>query len=295
MPELPEVETVRRGLAPALVGRRIRRAEARRGDLRWPLPPDFARRLEGRSVTALERRGKYLLASLSGDLTLLSHLGMSGRFLVFDGDGSTVPGRFARAVGGDGVDGPHDHVVLETCDEGGGRAARIVFRDPRRFGVMDLVATSRRGEHRLLRDLGPEPLGESFSVEWLVARARGRRAPVKNLLLDQRTVAGVGNIYASEALHRAGISPRRAAGRIASKRLSGLVAAVREVLAEAIEAGGSSLRDFRGATGDLGYFQHGFAVYDREGEPCPRADCAGVVRRRVMAGRSTFWCPACQR
>ena len=296
MPELPEVETVRRGLAPCVVNRRILRAEARRRDLRWRLPADFTGRLEGKTITALERRAKYLLWKLSGRETLLSHLGMSGRFLTAtDGtlrqSGRFVHGERSPAVG----DGPHDHVVLLLDGGADGVETRIVFRDPRRFGAMDIASTRDLGAHPWLSVLGPEPLGDDFTADWLVHRFRGRRAPVKNLILDQGIIAGIGNIYASEALHRAGIAPRRAAGRISARRLLNLCSAIREVLHEAIEAGGSSLRDFQHADGDLGYFQHSFAVYGRMGEACPRPGCVGVIKVAQLSGRSTFWCPNCQR
>lgn len=283
MPELPEVETVRRGLEPAMAGRRILSAEARRPDLRRPLPGRFAERLAGARVEALRRRSKYLLAELSTGETLLVHLGMSGRLLA---SGAAL-GAFHHARA---APQRHDHVILEL--EGG---LRITFNDPRRFGAMDLWPTAEIAAHPLLAGLGPEPFGEDFHEDYLIARLRGRRAPVKAMLLDQRVVAGLGNIYACEVLHRAGLAPWRAAGRIAPARVASLVAAIRAVLAEAIEAGGSSLRDFRHADGELGYFQHAFRVYDREGAPCPAPGCGGTVRRRVQAGRSTFHCPRCQR
>jgi formamidopyrimidine-DNA glycosylase len=283
MPELPEVETVRRGLEPVLAGQVIARAVANRPDLRWPLPERLAERLGGRRVEALRRRSKYLLADLSSGETLLVHLGMSGRMLVS-----------GQALGVFHHDHPapgkHDHVVLET--EAG---ARITFNDARRFGAMDLMPTEAADAHWLLRDLGPEPLGNGFHEGYLAERFRGKAAPVKAALLDQRIVAGLGNIYVAEALHRAGISPHRAAGRIGAARLARLAAAVREVLAEAIEAGGSSLRDHRQTSGELGYFQHAFRAYDRAGQPCPTPGCPGTIRRSVQSGRSSYHCPACQR
>ena len=283
MPELPEVETVRRGIAPVMEGRVIRRAEARRPDLRWPLPERLAERLAGARVERLRRRSKYLLADLSTGETLLIHLGMSGRILV---SGRTL-GEFHHQHP---APQKHDHVVIEM--EGG---ARITFNDARRFGAMDLMPTAAAGEHWLIRDLGPEPFGNDFHEEYLVARLHGRAMPVKAALLDQRIVAGLGNIYACEILHRAGIDPRRKAGRIAAARVAQLVPLVRQVLSEAIEAGGSSLRDYRQSDGELGYFQHVFRVYDREGRPCPTPGCGGTVARIVQSGRSTFWCPSCQR
>ena len=288
MPELPEVETVRRGLAPVMEGRRLVRVIQRRPDLRWPLPERFAERLTGRRVLRLGRRSKYLLADLDGDETLLMHLGMSGRMLIQAPAGATaLVGAFVHDAGGDGA---HDHVVFEI--EGG---ARVVFNDARRFGAMDLWPTAEIAGHRLLASLGPEPLGDSFSGAYLAERLAGRATSVKAALLDQRIVAGLGNIYVCEALHRAGIAPRRRAGSIGRARIEGLAAAIRETLAEAIEAGGSSLRDYRRADGELGYFQHAWRVYGREGEPCRRDGCRGTIRRAAQTGRSSFWCPACQR
>ncbi len=296
MPELPEVETVRRGLEPLAADRRVHCAEIRRPDLRWPLPKDLAARLEGKRILSLGRRAKFLLWRLDSGDTLISHLGMSGRFLALAGDRVRQPGRCALgARAPDPSAGPHDHVILDLAGDSGELETRIVYRDPRRFGAMDLARTERLDAHPWLVGLGPEPLGNAFSADWLAERFRGRRAPVKNLLLDQRTVAGIGNIYASEALHRAGIAPRRAAGRIGAERVVRLCAAVREVLREAIEAGGSSLRDFRHADGDLGYFQHRFAVYGRDGEACPTVGCEGRIRTVRQSGRSSFWCPRCQR
>ena len=287
MPELPEVETTRRGLVPVLEGHRIAQAVAHRHDLRWPLPRNFATRLTGRQIEKLERRGKYLLAALDDDVTLIAHLGMTGRFLV------TRPGHLTNQpeIGS----GPHDHVVLEMEDAEGQPGMRVVFRDPRRFGIMDLVPTRRRDAHPLLRNLGPEPLAPMFDAAWLQTHLAGRKGPIKNLLLDQSLVVGIGNIYASEALHRARISPRRAGGRIAAARLDTLVDSIRSVLLDAIAAGGSTLRDFHGTEGEIGYFQHSFAVYGRDGQTCLRAGCEGTIRKGVQAGRSTYACPACQR
>jgi formamidopyrimidine-DNA glycosylase len=291
MPELPEVETVRRGLAPVMEGHLIARAEVRRPDLRWPFPPDMAARLTGQRVAQLRRRSKYLLADLSSGETLIVHLGMSGRMLVSapreDTAAVAVPGAFAL---GKPPASAHDHVVLEL--ESG---ARVIFNDARRFGMMDLVATDVADGHRLLAGLGPEPLGNAFSEAYLVDRLRGRNTPIKAALLDQRVVAGLGNIYVSEALHRAGIAPVRKAGRIAAVRVGRLVPAIRAVLAEAIEAGGSSLRDHRQTSGELGYFQHAFRVYGREGAACMTSGCGGSIRRTVQSGRSSFHCPQCQR
>lgn len=283
MPELPEVETVRRGLAPVVEGQRIRAVQMNRPDLRWPMPVDLPVRLAGATVRAMGRRSKYLLGDLDTGETLIVHLGMSGRMLV-SGD---PLGRFVH-------DHPpaekHDHVVIDF--ESG---TRVTFNDPRRFGMIDIVATPALPDHPLLRHLGPEPTGNAFSGAHLAERFRGKRTPVKAALLDQRIVAGLGNIYVCEALFRAGISPKRLAGRIGAARLDTLAAHVRDVIAEAIEAGGSSLRDFRQADGELGYFQHNFAVYDREGAPCPRPECSGDIRRIVQSGRSSFYCCQCQR
>ena len=283
MPELPEVETVRRGLAPVLEGAVISRAEVNRPDLRWPLPDRMADRLTGRRVLALRRRSKYILADLDSGETLLIHLGMSGRMLI----SGVLLGQFHH-------DHPapqkHDHVVLHM-DSG----ARITFNDARRFGAMDLMPTETAEAHPLLAGLGPEPFGNDFNEPYLAARLRGRRTPIKAALLDQRIVAGLGNIYVAETLYRARISPLRLAGEVKPKAVRTLVPTIREVLAEAIEAGGSSLRDFRRANGELGYFSKHFQVYDREGQPCETPGCTGTVARTVQSGRSSFWCPGCQR
>ncbi|MDA0962750.1 MAG: bifunctional DNA-formamidopyrimidine glycosylase/DNA-(apurinic or apyrimidinic site) lyase [Proteobacteria bacterium] len=283
MPELPEVETVRRGLAPVMEGRVIAAAQVNRPDLRWPFPPRMAERLTGARVERLRRRSKYILADLSTGETLLIHLGMSGRMLV-SGDPLGV------FVHDHPAPEKHDHVVLQM--EGG---ARITFNDPRRFGAMDLIATDGAEAHKLLAVLGPEPLGNDFHEDHLVAAFRGKMTPVKAALLDQGIVAGLGNIYVCEALFRAGIHPGRRAGRIGAARVAGLVPVIRQVLDEAIAAGGSSLRDFRQADGELGYFQHAFDVYGREGGACRRPGCDGTIRRIVQSGRSSFFCAQCQR
>ena len=283
MPELPEVETVRRGLAPVMEGHVIARANVNRPDLRWPFPPDMAARLTGQRVERLRRRSKYILADLDGGETLLIHLGMSGRMLV-SGD---PLGHFVH-------DHPapekHDHVVLHM-DSG----ARITFNDPRRFGAMDLMVTAQAEMHKLLAVLGPEPLGNSFDEQHLIDAFAGRRTPVKSALLDQRIVSGLGNIYVCEALFRSKIRPTRKVGQIARGRVASLVPIIRQVLSEAIEAGGSSLRDFRQADGELGYFQHSFDVYGREGQPCRTPGCNASIARVVQSGRSSFYCPQCQR
>lgn len=283
MPELPEVETVRRGLLPVMEGAVIAQAEVNRPDLRWPLPERMADRLTGKRVTALRRRSKYILADLDSGETLLVHLGMSGRMLI----SGTQLGTFYH-------DHPapqkHDHVVLHM--DGG---ARITFNDARRFGAMDLIPTDRAQDHMLLKDLGPEPFGNDFNEPYLAARLKGRTTPIKAALLDQRIVAGLGNIYVAETLFRARISPLRLAGDLSETEANGLVPIIREVLAEAIEAGGSSLRDFRQANGELGYFSKHFQVYDREGDPCETPACTGTITRTVQSGRSSFWCPSCQR
>ena len=322
MPELPEVETVRRGLAAVMAGRRLAAVEQRRADLRFPMPADLGARLAGRRVGALDRRGKYLLIGLDGDETLILHLGMSGRLLIRD---QGVPPT------------AHDHVVFRIAD-----GPAVAFNDARRFGSLDLTATAALGAHRSLRALGPEPFDPAFDGPALVARLAGRVTPLKAALLDQRTVAGLGNIYVCEALFRARLSPRRLAATVTGARAERLVAAIRSVLGDAIAAGGSSLRDYVQADGELGYFQHVFAVYDREGQPCPAcggaarrhqgepaserprtaagrplsassraginaaragrtaargetAPAAPGIRRLVQSGRSTFYCPRCQR
>ena len=275
MPELPEVETVRRGLALKMSGRRILQAELRRPDLRRPFPPALAARLDGAQIGALRRRGKYILIELDSDGLLLLHLGMSGRVTAGSAE---LP------------DTPHDHVVLRLDD-----GTVIRFNDPRRFGLLDYVKRAEETKHPLLAGLGPEPLEAEFDDAYLSTALAGKMTPVKSALLDQRIVAGLGNIYVCEALFRSGISPRRLAASIGRERAQRLVAGIRSVLTEAIEAGGSSLRDYVQADGALGYFQHRWAVYGHEGDPCPGCDCGGGVRRIVQSGRSTFFCAKRQR
>ena len=287
MPELPEVETVRRGLAPVLEGQRLSRVEARRADLRFPFPEGFVQRLTGATIQRLERRAKYLMGVLDRGETLVMHLGMSGRFEIARPEGTIRPGEFVYASD---PDPKHAHVVFDT--QAGGR---VTYYDPRRFGYMALIETAKLGEHPWFAGLGPEPLGPDFNTEGLKAAFAGRKQGPKTLLLDQRVVAGLGNIYVCEALNRAQISPFKPAGAIPARKLPGLVTIIGEVLEEAIEAGGSTLRDYASADGALGYFQHRFRAYGREGQPCLNDGCKGVIAQQVQAGRSTFFCPVCQR
>ncbi|MTI01389.1 bifunctional DNA-formamidopyrimidine glycosylase/DNA-(apurinic or apyrimidinic site) lyase [Roseibium sp. RKSG952] len=283
MPELPEVETVRRGLSPAMEGVVIERADVNRPDLRWPFPDQMAERLSGQRVDRLRRRSKYILADLDSGETLLIHLGMSGRMTV-SGD------PLGQFVHNHPAPEKHDHVVFHMAN-----GARITFNDPRRFGAMDLLPTDTAHEHKLLSVLGPEPLGNDFHEQHLIDAFRSKNTPVKSALLDQRIVAGLGNIYVCEALYRGGVSPRRKAGQISEQRVAALVPIIRQVLEEAIRAGGSSLRDFRQADGELGYFQHSFDVYGREDEPCRTEGCDAKVKRITQSGRSSFYCAQCQR
>ncbi len=280
MPELPEVETVVRGLRPTLEGRRLISVVQRRADLRLPLPDNFAKRLQGRRVARIARRGKYILVHLDGDEVLLCHLGMSGRLVVTNGAAGPLE--------------PHDHVIFRT-DAGD----EIRFNDARRFGIMDLVPAAALDQHRLLEGLGPEPLSNEFNGPTLAERLKGKRTPIKAALMDQRTVAGLGNIYVSESLFFAGLSPRRMAYTVQGGRAERLARAIRDVLTRAIEAGGSSLRDYVQTTGELGYFQHDWAVYGRAGQPCPECACnpsaTGGIRRIVQSNRATFYCPLRQR
>jgi formamidopyrimidine-DNA glycosylase len=291
MPELPEVETVRRGLALHLEGARLTRVVQNRPDLRFPLPEDFVHRLTGATVERLERRAKYLLAALDTGETLVVHLGMTGRFTIEAPD----PGKPGRLHHEAGEDPKHTHVVFETDPALKNGGARIAFNDARRFGFMELIPTARLAEHPWFVGMGPEPLGEDFDDKTLAKAFANRKQNVKVTLLDQKVVAGLGNIYVCEALHRAHVHPERPAGSIKPKELSKLVAAIKAVLTDAVRAGGSTLRDFRATDGELGYFQHDFRVYGREDDPCPAADCPGTIRRIVQAGRSTFFCPVCQK
>jgi formamidopyrimidine-DNA glycosylase len=292
MPELPEVETVRRGLAPYVEGARIEKVTLNRKDLRFPFPPGLQQALEGQVIERTERRAKYLLFRLSGGATLLSHLGMTGSYR-FDAFRYKEPSRYYEPR----PEEKHDHLLLDLDHPEHGRM-RLIYNDARRFGF---VALFEDDDSPYLRGLGPEPLSNAFNAAEMADRFRGKKAPIKAALLDQRVVAGLGNIYVSEALHRAHIHPALEAGKLVRKsgvpgpRLEALATGVRSVLLEAVEAGGSTLRDFRNASGDAGYFQHSFAVYDREGEPCPTPGCTGVIRRIVQAGRSTFFCPVCQK
>ena len=294
MPELPEVETVRLGLAPVLVGNSFASVEQRRGDLRFPLPKHFAERLRGRKVDALDRRAKYLLARLDDGEVLVMHLGMTGRFSIDQANGKSLElGDFEY---GQKPTPKHEHIVFHLAD---GTAVR--YSDTRRFGFMDLIPGATLPSHALFKGLGNEPLGADFTPEWLASRLKGKATSIKAALVDQRLIAGIGNIYACEALFRAGISPTRLAGTLATKTgkptksIEALVKAVKAVLGEAIKAGGSTLRDYARADGRLGRFQHSFKVYGREGKPCRKKGCRGTVRRIVQSGRSTFYCPNCQR
>jgi formamidopyrimidine-DNA glycosylase len=289
MPELPEVETVRLGLQPAMEGFRLTEVEMRRGDLRVPFPKDFVGRIKGRRVKALRRRAKYILADLDSGETLVIHLGMSGRMSVYGAGGRRKLGNYVYDSAPEGAGtGKHDHVVFETD-----APARIVFNDHRRFGLMALVDTERLDEDKLFKDIGIEPLSKGFDTDYLAKALEGKKTPIKSALLDQRLVAGLGNIYVCEALFRAGISPKRMAGAVKRERLPPLVVAIKKVLKDAIAAGGSTLRDHAQATGDPGNFQHRFLVYGREGLRC-KNNCPGTVKRIVQAGRSTFYCPKCQ-
>ncbi|GKX33038.1 MAG: formamidopyrimidine-DNA glycosylase [Rhizobiaceae bacterium MnEN-MB40S] len=297
MPELPEVETVRRGLAPAMEGGRIVGIRQNRPDLRFPFPDNFTDRLTGRRIERLDRRAKYILLELDDGAVLASHLGMSGSWRVEPAEGTeAIPGNFHHQRS---KDGRHDHLIMDL--DGPGGRHRIIYNDPRRFGYMFLSDVDRLAAHPMMAGLGVEPTGNALNADYLAARFDGRQVPVKAALLDQGIIAGLGNIYVCEALWRAKISPRRKAATLVDRRgkpvarLENLVAAIRQVIAEAIEAGGSSLRDHRQTDGSLGYFQHSFNAYGRTGEPCRHDGCGKPVRRIVQSGRSTFYCPSCQK
>jgi formamidopyrimidine-DNA glycosylase len=293
MPELPEVETVRRGLQPVMEGFLIAKAEARRKDLRFPFQKDFIARLQGQTVTGLGRRAKYLMADLGSGDVLLMHLGMSGSFRVVADEATQSPGQFHHPRSEDRA---HDHVVFHMSS-----GASIVFNDPRRFGYMKIIARHALEHEPLLKGLGPEPLGNEFDATMLARACADKKTSLKAALLDQRVVAGLGNIYVCEALFRSQLSPRRSAATLATRKneptdhAKRLVTAIHGVLNQAIKAGGSSLRDHRQTSGELGYFQHSFQVYDREGETCQTAKCGGIIKRFTQNGRSTFWCPKCQK
>ncbi|PRX06538.1 UNVERIFIED_ORG: DNA-(apurinic or apyrimidinic site) lyase [Martelella mediterranea] len=295
MPELPEVETVRRGLAPAMEGRRIEKLVLNRADLRFPFPENLVETVENRTIIALGRRAKYLLIDLDNDMTIIAHLGMSGSYRVEEHDEEHVPGRFHTPRN---VNTLHDHVVFQL---GGLPPRRIIYNDPRRFGFIKLAPKTMLEADPSFAGLGPEPTGNSLDADFLARRFAGKSQAIKSALLDQRNIAGLGNIYVCEALWRARLSPFRAAGHLVTpsgkprEGLKRLVPAIRDVIAEAIEAGGSTLRDHRKTDGTLGYFQHSFSVYDRTGAPCPHEDCNGTIARAVQSGRSTFYCPACQK
>jgi formamidopyrimidine-DNA glycosylase len=297
MPELPEVETVKRGLEPVLRGQMIVNVALRRANLRFPFPPGFAARLIGATVSGLVRRAKYILIDLDNDHSLIVHLGMTGRFTVLQPTGSvTNLGEFYFETGSsETADGPHDHVVFTL-----GNGLRIVYNDPRRFGMMDVTETSGLHTHKLLRNIGVEPLGNELSAAYLAEKFRDKKAPLKAALLDQNIIAGLGNIYVCEALHRARLSPKLRAGRLVKvkshdPRLDDLVRHIKDILNEAIAAGGSTLQDFASATGEKGSYQQRFSAYDREGEPCDNQGCDGAIQRIVQSGRSTFYCANCQK
>lgn len=293
MPELPEVETVRRGLAPVLVGSRVAELDARRPDLRFPLPDHFRDRVVGQKIVRLDRRAKYLIAGLSSGEDLVMHLGMTGRFTVVHDGVVEQPGEYAHETGPNPA---HDHVVLRLSD-----GTKVIYNDPRRFGFMVMMQHAERPEHALFRKLGAEPLSDELTAAYLARRAVGKKVNLKAFLMDQHVVAGLGNIYVSEALFQAGLSPNRAAATLANRRggptekARKLVAAIKRVLESAIEAGGSTLRDYRNANGKKGAFQERFAVYDHAGRTCLKPGCGGTIRRLVHSGRATFYCPRCQR
>ena len=297
MPELPEVETVKRGLEPVLLSQTIAHVLLRRANLRFAFPPDFAAKLAGTKVLSLTRRAKYILVDLDNNHTLITHLGMTGRFTALKPEGGgTNLGEFYFETGANpSADGPHDHVVFILAN-----GVKLVYSDPRRFGMMDLVSTPELGQHKLLKDIGVEPLGNQLSAEYLAQKFRNKSAPLKAALLDQRIIAGLGNIYVCEALHRARLSPKRKAGTLIKAkshdpRLDELLRHIKDILNDAIRAGGSTLQDFAGADGEKGAYQQRFSAYDRENEKCGNTGCSGHIKRIVQAGRSTFYCPTCQK
>ncbi|MDB4078060.1 bifunctional DNA-formamidopyrimidine glycosylase/DNA-(apurinic or apyrimidinic site) lyase [Amylibacter sp.] len=289
MPELPEVETVLRGLEPVMVGQKIRNAEIRRPDLRWPFPKNMSERLTGVTILRFHRRSKYILCDLNSGETLLIHLGMSGRMTISNVKNGTED-LLANFHYRHPLPAKHDHVILDMMD-----GTRISFNDTRRFGAMDLIETNNLFNHKLIKSLGPEPLGNEFNSPYLHSKLKDKTTPIKSALLDQRIVSGLGNIYVCESLWRAGINPKRLSGKVSRKKIDLLVPIIRDVLREAISAGGSSLKDHRQTNGDLGYFQHSFAVYGREGKKCNSANCSELVKRIIQSSRSSFYCAKCQK
>jgi formamidopyrimidine-DNA glycosylase len=289
MPELPEVETVLRGLEPVMVGQKIKYADVRRPNLRWPFPDDMSQRLTGATILRLHRRSKYILCDLDSGETLLIHLGMSGRMTISHAvnESEDLLGNFQYKPS---TPAKHDHVILDMQ-----AGARISFNDARRFGAMDLINTKNLFDHKLIKSLGPEPLGNEFNSFYLHLKLKSKTAPIKSALLDQKIVSGLGNIYVCESLWRAGINPKRLSRKVSRKKIDVLVPIIRDVLQEAISAGGSSLKDHRQTNGDLGYFQHSFAVYGREGKECHSQDCSETVKRIIQSGRSSFYCAKCQK
>jgi len=289
MPELPEVETVLRGLEPVMVNQKIRNAEIRRPNLRWPFPENMSQRLSGVKILRLHRRSKYILCDLDSGETLLIHLGMSGRMTISHAgkESEDLLGNFKYKPS---TPAKHDHVILDMQT-----GARISFNDARRFGAMDLINTKTLFDHKLIKSLGPEPLGNEFNAPYLQSKLKSKTASIKSAMLDQKIVSGLGNIYVCESLWRAGINPKRLSGKVSRNKIDVLVPIIRNVLTEAISAGGSSLKDHRQTNGDLGYFQHSFAVYGREGKKCDSANCSELIKRIVQSGRSSFYCAKCQK
>lgn len=297
MPELPEVETVKRGLEPILLGQVIKSVDLRRANLRFPFPEGFAAKLAGAKVLSLTRRAKYILVDLDNDHTLITHLGMTGRFTALRPRGGDINlGEFYfETDANQNADGPHDHVVFTL-----GNSVRLVYSDPRRFGMMDLTSTSELSRHKLLKDIGIEPLGNELSVDYIAAKFKDKSAPLKAALLDQRIIAGLGNIYVCEALHRARLSPTRKTKTLVKakshdSRIDDLLRHIKDILNDAIIAGGSTLQDFVGADGEKGAYQQRFSAYDREGENCSNIGCNSQIKRITQSGRSTYYCPTCQK